>query len=101
VTLTPEQTAHAAWVRDYFLAHRRRYRLPVRPETVDTHRALRAEMSANGRIGTETSDGPEGLESTADRAARLGVSERTIRRRAAKAGRPKVGRQYLFRPEEP
>ncbi len=100
MTLTPEQTAHAAWVLDYFLAHRRRNRLPIRQETLDTHKALLREVSANGRIGTETTTAAESLETTAERAARTGVSDRTIRRRAAKAGHPKTGRQYMFRPED-
>ena len=101
MALTPEQTSHAAWIVGYFVALRRRNRLPVRPETVDTHRALLEAVSADGQPACENSTAAEGLETTAERAAREGVTDRTIRRRAKNAGHPKTGRQYIFRPEEP
>ena len=100
MTLTTEQVRHAAWILDYFVAHRRRLHLPIRPETIDCFNALLREVSAVGHLASQTSTGAEELETTAERAARLGVSERTVRRRAAKAGHPKAGGQYLFRPED-
>ena len=98
--LTPEQTAHAAFIVKWVLAQRRRFQLPVRPETLDCFDALLREVSANGQQACQTTTAAEGLETTAERAERLGLTERTVRRQAKKAGHPKTGRQYLFRPED-
>lgn len=83
--------------------------IPVPQALTDLHRALADELSvqqvrrrwqqdvaASGHDIAQTLTGAGGLESTADFAARLGLSERTARRRAAASGAQRIGNRWVF-----
>lgn len=86
----------AAWVLGEELARRRRQGVPIPPALRQTWEALQRSMSDSGQVsGHSETEGPE-LETVQQRAERLGVSARTIRRRALKSGQRKVGGRWIF-----
>lgn len=94
--LTPRQLAQAAYVVGEELARRKRTGIPIHPHLVELHHVLLTEVSATGHLACETPTTETRLETAQQRAQRLGVSERTIRRRAAARGEPRIGNRYLF-----
>lgn len=96
MTLTDRHIAQAAYVVGEEIARRRRTGVPIPRHLSELHRALLAEVSATGQRTCETPTAQTQLETTPQRAQRLGVSERTIRRRAAARGEPRIGNRYIF-----
>lgn len=90
----------AAFVVGEEIARRQRFGHPIPAPLRDLHAALNREVSGGGPETCEAPAAPRGLETAQQQAERLGVSERTIRRRAAKAGTPRTAGRYIFTRQE-
>lgn len=86
----------AAWVLGEELARRRRHGVPIPPALHRTCEALRRSVSDSGQVSGHSETVGADLETVQQRAERLGVSARTIRRRALKSGQRKVGGRWIF-----
>jgi hypothetical protein len=85
-----------AYVVGQELARRRRSGIPVPATLTELHAALNRELSGTGHETCENTAAPEQFETAAQRAERLGVTERTVRRRAARNGHQPIAGRYLF-----
>jgi len=107
--LAERHVSQCAYVVEQEIVRRQIAGIPIPTALTNLHRALldelsvdrlrrrwQLEASGSGPGIAESAPGPEQLESTADVAERLGVTDRTVRRRAARQGVPKVGGRYLF-----
>lgn len=83
------------------IERRTRYGHPVPTMLRDLHRRLALALSGHGRETAETDSTPTQFETTAEKADRLGVTPRTIRRRAQASGARRVGHQWIFERETP
>lgn len=92
----PHHISAAAYLIGQVLDERRRFGHPIPSWLRDLHEAFSRAVSANGHQTCQTGSAPSRLETTAEQAQRLGVSERTIRRRAAREGVNRTAGRYLF-----
>lgn len=86
----------AAWIVGEELARRRRQGAPIPPALHRTWKALRCSVSDSGQVSGHPETAGAELETVQQRAERLGVSPRTIRRHALKSGQRKVGGRWIF-----
>lgn len=116
MALSRNTIQRCAWLAGEEIARRQRTGIPIPQALTDLHRELldeisvdrmrqqwtreSRELSATGHSSTQTGTTPEGLESTADVAQRLGLSQRTVRRHAAHHGAHRVGNRWVFPREE-
>ncbi|MFT9573736.1 hypothetical protein [Mycobacteroides abscessus] len=91
----------AAWVLGEELARRRRHGVPIPIALRQAWEALQRSMSDNGHIPGHAETVGADLETVQQRAERLGVSARTVRRQALKSGQRKVGGRWIFDEREP
>lgn len=89
-------SAPLAYLIGQVLDERRQFGHPIPSWLRDLHEAFSRAVSANGHQTCQTGSAPSCLETTAEQAQRLGVSERTIRRRAAREGVNRTAGRYLF-----
>jgi hypothetical protein len=107
--LSERHLRQAAYVVGEEIARRQRTGIPIPQVLKDLRRALAdelsiqglrrgwlGELSASGHDRSQNAAAPGELESTTDVAERLGISDRSVRRQAAREGVPKVGGRYLF-----
>ena len=91
----------ALWVVGAEIERRRRFGIPIPESIKSTFAALNVELSRTRHDACETTYDAAGLLMTAAEVAqRLGVTRRTIQRRAATEGVPKVGGRYVFSRED-
>lgn len=86
----------ATWVLGEELARRRRHGVPIPPALRQTWEALQRSVSDSGQVSGHSETEVAELETVQQRAERLGVSARTIRRQALKSGQRKVGGRWIF-----
>ena len=98
MTLSARHLAEAAYLTGEELARRRRTGIPVPRHLVELYDVLLAEVSACGQQACQspTAEPALTLETSRQRANRVGISERTIRRRAAARGQTRIGNRYVF-----
>ncbi len=94
--LTRQEIEQGAYIIGQELARRRRNGTPIPADLVRLHSAYLQAVADPGRDTDEPVTVATELESTRERAARLGVSERTVRRRAAARGITKTSAGYIF-----
>lgn len=96
MTLSARHLKGAAYIVGQELARRQRHNIPIPQYLRDLYPALLREVSESGHVSCQTRTGPAELETTAQIAKRLGISERTVRRHAARNGIKPIAGRYLF-----
>jgi AraC-like DNA-binding protein len=96
VTLAPRHVAEAAYIVEQELARRRRTGTPIPAMLMELHRALNCELAARVHENGCTPTSPPRIETVAERARRMKVSESTLRRNARMTGAHKVGRDWIW-----
>ena len=85
-----------AYLANAELERHRRDNQPIPLWLRETHHALSCELAARGHESTSAPPEPATLETVAERARRLGISRRTVRRYAKAAGAQRVNGTWIF-----
>ncbi|MBJ7341614.1 helix-turn-helix domain-containing protein [Mycolicibacterium sp.] len=116
MTLSNKTIHRCAWVVGEDIARRQRLGIPIPQALTDTHRELLDELSAerlrrdwtrearemsdSGHAASQIDSSTGELETSAEVAQRLGISDRHVRRHAAELGGKRVGNRWVYPREE-